>query len=358
MVGGDDEHAVVAQQLENLRKAAVKRLERAGKAGHVVAMAIEHVRVHEVRKQQAAPVFLLHIFDDRVGTRLVAGGVIGLRQSAVVEDVLDLADPQHVHAVALDDVEHRLSDGIDREIAAVAGAHKRAGIADKRARDDAADAVFALQDAARDAADVPQLRRRHDGLVRSDLKDAVGRGVDDQLAGADVLRPQPLDDLRAGSDAVADRAHARLALKFVDHFLGKAVWIGRKGLLKRQARQLPVAGRGVLARGALQHRAIAADGIVLILGVHANGLQQAHLRQIWNLRMLLFDDVAQRVRAHIAIFVRVRLIAGAGAVQHHQNHMLHPFHALPSQRSISAMRAIISPQVGLPRLASTVLPKI
>ena len=53
-----------------------------------------------------------------------------------------------------------------------------------------------------------ELGERHLVFVGGDLKDAVRRGVDDKVAGAQVLGTKLLDDHRAGGRAVAKNAAA------------------------------------------------------------------------------------------------------------------------------------------------------
>ena len=73
------------------------------------------------------------------------------------------------------------------------------------------------------AAGVVQLLQRDRLLVGGDLKDAVGRGVDDPVAGALVLLAELLDDLGAGGGVVADHAAPGLARELVQQLLRKAV---------------------------------------------------------------------------------------------------------------------------------------
>ena len=55
-----------------------------------------------------------------------------------------------------------------------------------------------------------------DVLVRGDLEHAVGRRVDDRPAGAHVLGAEPIDDLGARRDDVAERAAADAPLELGD----------------------------------------------------------------------------------------------------------------------------------------------
>lgn len=333
VVGGEQQHAVVAQPAEDLGNIGIERLKALREAVHVVSVAVQRVGIHEVHEHQAAPV-LLHEVQHAGDAGVVSGGVVGLRKSAVVEDVLNLAHADHVHVAALEHVQHGVAEGVDGEIAAVAGAHIVSGAADERAGDHASHAVFVLQQTARDAADVIQLGHGHDVLVRGDLEHAVGGGVHDQLAGDIVLVAQLLNDLRAGRGTVANHAQTGFLFKLPDQLLREAVRIGRKGLLQRQPGDFPVSGGGVLSGGFLGHAAEAAHGLLV---VNAENAAQTQLDQIGNIGMLQIPHMFERVGAHVSVFRRVRRRADSAAIQHNGNRTSDFLHIIsaPSKRSMS-----------------------
>ena len=88
-----------------------------------------------------------------------------------------------------------------------------------------------------------------------DLEHRVGRGVDDRLAGLQVLGAQLLDDLGARGGLVAEHAAADGLGEGVDHLGREAVGVGREGLVEDDPHHLPVAGGGVLAGRPLGHAA-------------------------------------------------------------------------------------------------------
>ena len=93
--------------------------------------------------------------------------------------------------------------------------------AEEGARDDTADGVLARQDLPRRAAARVQLVERDRLLVRSDLEDGVGRGVDDPLARPLVLLAELLDNLGAGGGLVAEDPAAGALHEPVDHLVRK-----------------------------------------------------------------------------------------------------------------------------------------
>ena len=101
--------------------------------------------------------------------------------------------------------------------------------------------------------------------MRRNLKNAVCRSIDDQRALFDSFLPQTLDDLRAGRDAVAEQRIAHPCGKFLHKILREPVGEGRKRLVQYHAAHFPMAGRGILAAGALGHFAIARAGVQRIL---------------------------------------------------------------------------------------------
>ena len=81
---------------------------------------------------------------------------------------------------------------------------KRAGRPHERSRDDSSD-THRRDELERNLADPIELADRDDVLVRSDLKHAVGRRVDDRPAGPDVFGAKPIDDLGAGGHHIPER---------------------------------------------------------------------------------------------------------------------------------------------------------
>ena len=165
------------------------------------------------------------------------------------------------------------------EVAAIAGARKAARVrAHEGARDHARDAVVVDQ-LARNRAQRVQALEPEALLVRGDLEHAVGRGVDDGLAGAHVGLAQLGDDLRAGGVAVAQHAGQRRA---PNQFFEQRRWKARLALAEvapveanRDARELPVAARRVLAAAQLGGVSVRADhggGRVAARGQRARAL--------------------------------------------------------------------------------------
>src|SRR6185436_2385379 len=157
---------------------------------------------------------------DRVAEPLhafrVTGGVRGARDAATREQVVDLADGHDRHALSRQPIEQRLGNRFERVIVAVRGPLERPWRADRRPRDDAADAHAAADEIERDLADAVLLGDGDDVLVRGDLKDAVGRRVDNRLARPYVLRPEAIDDLSARGHDVAERGAADAPLELRD----------------------------------------------------------------------------------------------------------------------------------------------
>ena len=128
-------------------------------------------------------------------------------------------------------------------------------LAGERSRDHPPDRVLAGEDLARGTAGLVELLERDRVLVRRDLEDRVGGGVDDPLAGLLVLLAELLDDLRPRGRLVAEHAAAGPVHERVDHVVREAVRVGRERRGRDDAHQLPVAGRRVLALRALEQAA-------------------------------------------------------------------------------------------------------
>ena len=100
-----------------------------------------------------------------------------------------------------------------------------------------------LQHLPRRSARGVELGQRHRGLVRRHLEDAVGRGVDDPLPGAQVLRPELVEDRRAGGRPVAQHSPPRETGELGDD-LSRESPAGRLGTaaatIRPQSSQCPV----------------------------------------------------------------------------------------------------------------------
>ena len=100
-----------------------------------------------------------------------------------------------------------------------------------------------------------QLLQRDDVLVRRDLEHGVCGRINDEVSRAHMLRAVLCDDLGAGPGSVRQNAAARRLAEGLEHFLGEAVGIGGQRIRGNDARDLPVADRGVLARAARRDHA-------------------------------------------------------------------------------------------------------
>ena len=64
----------------------------------------------------------------------------------------------------------------------------------------------------------------------SDLKDAVGRRVDDGLSSLEVFGPEAFNDFCTRCDFIADVAISRLFRKGVEEILWEGLFKGREGI--------------------------------------------------------------------------------------------------------------------------------
>lgn len=236
--------------------------------------------------------------------------------AAVAEDVLDLADGDHFFALTLQTVEDRIGEGLHGIVAAVLGAGVFPVAAHEGTRDDAADQILALQQVSCDGADAVQLLKGHDLLVRGDLEDTVGGGVDDELAGLNVLVSEALDDLGAACDAVAEGAAADPLLKLVHELFGEAVGEGLEGMLLHKTRHLPVTAGRILGVGGLGAAAECALRFFAGGDLAAFDVADAEFDHIGDLKRIILPDMAERIAARVAEFGRVGQSADAAAVDH------------------------------------------
>src|SRR6266849_2349746 len=172
VVGGEQQEIGGAELGEKRSEKRVEFFERARKAFDVLAMAEEHVEIHEVGKDQTGGAFTER------GAKFVHAVGVAFRgdvlfDSAAVIDVVNLSNAEHRNILFQEDVEeHRLRrfDGI---VMAALGALEISGRAEKGPRNDAPDAVLPIEQLARDFAYAVKLGDGDDFLVRRDLEHAV-----------------------------------------------------------------------------------------------------------------------------------------------------------------------------------------
>ena len=181
--------------------------------------------------------------------------------------------------------------------------------------------------------------------MAGDLKHRIGRGVEDGLAAAHVLLAQLIEDLGAGRVTVAQKTWQ---LGATDQRLQQ---LGRKAVLVSgevapieehgRARHLPVARRGILARGdllgiaigGLRHHAGIEPGRELATGPGA-GVGQTQAGKIGDLqRSLALDigatggalggDMAQGVGPDIAEAIGIGRRTNAQRVEHQNKGTFH-----------------------------------
>ena len=94
------------------------------------------------------------------------------------------------------------------------------------------------------------------------LEYGIGRGIDDPLAGFQLLLAVIPNHIRAGIGLVAQYTPAGLLLKFRQHLLRESIREGGQGLRRDHARNFPMANGGVLAHGGLGQPGIGPLGLL------------------------------------------------------------------------------------------------
>jgi hypothetical protein len=254
---------------------------------------------------------------------LVALRVDGRSHAASREQIVDLADGVNGPAGRGHRVQQRRARRRQRVVATVGRPLEGSRHAFERTRDHPADAHLLPDHVVGDLADAVLLGDRDDLFVRGDLKNAVGRGVDDRTAGAHVLGAELVDDRGPGRDRVAERRAADAPLELGDDIRGKAVRKRREGALQDHAGHLPVSRHRILAGRSLGHASVGAHGRVH----QRHAMDVGHVRKSEGAQRRQFQpdgsrDVAERVAAAVAIRVRVRQLADADAVEHREEHAI------------------------------------
>ena len=178
-------------------------------------MAVDRIEVDEVHEDEPLGRVAHHLVQP-IHAFGVARRVNGARDAAARKQIVDLADRDDRDLASREQIEQRFTGRIQRVVVPIRGSPEVERRSGERTRDDAADAKALADETERDFADAVLLVDRDDVFVRRDLEHAVGRRVDDRLAGPHVLGAQALDDLGARGDDVADRLAADPALELGD----------------------------------------------------------------------------------------------------------------------------------------------
>ena len=227
VVGGDHEQVVLApgRQISGNRRSKRSRLSRYPWTSFRCPSSLSK----STRLAKIEPVGLFaHRRHDGVDAGIVRRRGHLARDATPSEQVRDLPDRDHRHTSVRQAVEQRWLGRRHRVVVPVRRAHVRARRPDKRPGDHAANAKAVDDDAVGGLAHPVQLGHWHDVLVRGNLEHAVGGGVNDGLAGGDVRVAEPLDDLGARRDLVAQGLPADFALEPFYHLERKALWKRRE----------------------------------------------------------------------------------------------------------------------------------
>ncbi len=166
-----------------------------------------------------------------------------------------------------------------------------------------------------DAAHPVELLERNHSFVGGDLEDRVGRRVQDQFARVEVTGTEVFDDDGSGGGVVAEELVAGLLLDGADQLVGEpGVGEGSVRLFGDDSGDLPVSGRGVLARAGFGEFAKAHRGMV---GGRDAGEVSVQVSEAGRLEVGKVESayclcrMSQRVGPFIAVFGGVGSFAGS-----------------------------------------------
>ena len=116
----------------------------------------------------------------------------------------------------------------------------------KRSRDDTTNAVLTLHYLSCLMADIVKLLDRHYIFVGRDLHYAVSTGVNDEIAGLNVMLSIISDNISAGISLVADYPSAGDLRQLIEYLLRESLVVCRKRLRRDHACHLPVSYSRIL----------------------------------------------------------------------------------------------------------------
>ena len=260
VVGGDHQDIAGAHFAHKAGQPVVELGSGGGVARNVAAMAVQHVKVHQIDKGKPLKVAVGQLQRD-LQPLGIAGGADGFANALARKDIVNFAHADGLFAGRLQSVQHSVLRRHKAVIVAAGGAGKVGGaVPHKGAGDDAPHAVFAHQQLTGGGADLVQFFHRNQCLVGGDLEHTVGGGVDDQRTGFQMLLAVVADDVRAGIGLVAQHLVAGLGGKGVQQLPGEAVREGGQRLGAEQPRNFPMPDGGVLAGAGFAQAGKAAQG--------------------------------------------------------------------------------------------------
>ena len=167
--------------------------------------------------------------------------------------------------------------------------------------------------------------------MRGNLKNAVTRGVDNGFSGAHVFYAQLFDDICARSRPVRQHArYSRLADKFFDHLLWKAVWIGWERVRQMHAHQLPVPADRIFPGRNGPH--LAKRALSRVNRLHAGHWRNVPKADAFQVGHIETADglcgVTERVAACVPILRGIWRFTSAYTVQNDNYHAFDRFHCL------------------------------
>ena len=252
MVGGDHHQILLPQPGQELSQPGVKLRQCLRVAVNVPAVAVEHVKIHQVHKAQTVEI-LPGVVHGMVHTVSVALVEHMLRGALTGKNIVDLAHSDGIQPGGLDGVQHGGCGRLQGEVMPVTGPPEAVHrISHKGTGDDPAHAVLSPEDASGLAAGVVKLLQGDLLLMGRHLEHRVGGGIEDPLAGIQLLLAVIPDHVGAGIGQVAQPAPAGGRLKGVQHLFRKALGIGGQRVRGHHTRDLPVADGGILTHGGLR----------------------------------------------------------------------------------------------------------
>ena len=323
VIGGEDDEVVGADFRKKRSQPNIEFLQRPRIPGHVAAVSVQHVKIHQVGKKQPARSRLPQVVNG-----LHAMGIrfrrMRLRNPAAGEDVADLADAGDADAGVLQFVQHRARRP-KRIVVPVGRAFEVAVRAGEGPRNHASDFPGVGQ-TARNTADFVQTLQRDHVLMGGDLQDRIGRGVENGISAGDVFRTELIKNGGAAGGLIAEESDSGLAFDGADQF-GRKFFKGGERFFQHDPGDFPMSRGGVLPGRTPGHDAETA-GLRNAGGRTVEGEAEAEPVKVGRLQTgVVFDDVSEGVGPLIAVVRRLRGVSDPDAVQNNDEGSGSCFHS-------------------------------
>ena len=249
MISSDHQDIILSHLLQNSRQLLIEIGQRLGITIHIISVTIDHIRIYQIRKEQAFEI-IIHPLDGLLDTIRITGRTLEIGNTSASEDINDLTDAQGIIIFILQHIQHGSTGRIQGEIMPLIRQSRiMTALTCEGSRNDSAYAMLSYQDLPGDLAVTIEFLYRNNVLMCCNLEDRICRSIDNQCPASYMFIAVICDDLGTGIGTVYKSLPASLLFKGFDYLLGEAIGVGRHRTIRYDTCHLPMTGCRILAFG-------------------------------------------------------------------------------------------------------------